>query len=187
MTSFIIVSKNKKRRETYSREFCKKLEINEFDVTFLEKDSTVKNTQSIGIEDIKQIQKKIFLKPIRSKTKAIILEDSQLLTIEAQNALLKILEEPPDHTILLLGTETKEALLPTIISRCQVIALEEDQTKLTEVETREYDEFIKNFANLSVGDRLKSTCKRQRESYQMGRDINHHIKRKSNRKLLFKQ
>jgi hypothetical protein len=154
MTSFIIVSKDPKKRLAYSNEFCRKQNIHAVDITIIEKD-TIAKTQSIGIEDVKNIQKKIYFKPIKSKTKAIIINDAQLLTIEAQNSLLKILEEPPEHTIIILATETKETLLPTILSRCQIIELEQEQKELSEKEIHELTEFLHNLLQMPIGDRLK--------------------------------
>ena len=101
------------------------------------------------------MQKKIFFKPIKSASKAVIIEDAHLLTTEAQNALLKVLEEPPAHTILILGSDTKEALLPTILSRCQIIELESTATKLTDKQKQDLIDFITNLPDLSIGDRLK--------------------------------
>src|SRR6266403_3287728 len=99
MVSFIIVAKEKKKREAYVKEYATNHAISPFDRTIIEKDTGKTATQSIGIENIKLIQKKIFLKPMQSKTKLVVIEDAQLLTPEAQNALLKVLEEPPEHTI----------------------------------------------------------------------------------------
>ncbi len=156
MVSFIIVAKDKKKREAYAKEFAKEQKINPFDITLIEKDVTSKTAaQSIGIEVVKQIQKKVFLKPIRSKNKLVIIEDAQLLTPEAQNALLKILEEPPANTLIFLGTPTTQALLPTILSRCQVITLEEEQKKVTEKTLNELNAFIESLPGISIGEKLK--------------------------------
>ena len=154
MTSFVIASKDKNKRLSYTRDYCAKLNIDPFDITFIEKDPESKNSQSIGIEDIKTIHKKIFLKPFRSATKAIIIDDAHILTPEAQNALLKILEEPPKHTIILLAAESKDAFLPTILSRCQIVEIEEDRTELSDEYLREYKTFIESLTNVSIGDRL---------------------------------
>jgi DNA polymerase III gamma/tau subunit len=132
MVSFVVISSSKEQRVTFASDFCFKKGIGRFDITIIEKDTTAKDAkQSIGIEDVKLMQKKIVLKPIRSPQKAVIIEDAHLLTTEAQNALLKVLEEPPANTILILGANTKESLLPTILSRCQLFVLEEDKKKLT--------------------------------------------------------
>jgi DNA polymerase III delta prime subunit len=156
MTSFIVVAKDNEKRETYLTNFYKTHQITVFDVTVITSENTIKqNSQSIGIEDIKNMQKKLFLKPINSKDKAVVIANAQLLTPEAQNALLKVLEEPPEHTFILLSTQTKETLLPTIISRCQVIQLEEEIPKLSEKDSKEFTEFLKNFAELSIGEKLK--------------------------------
>ena len=156
MTSFIVVAKDKKKREAFLQNFYKTHEIDTFDVTILALETTVKqNTQSIGIEDIKSMQKKLFLKPIKSKNKAVVIAEAELLTIEAQNALLKVLEEPPEHTLLILSSQTKETLLPTILSRCQLIVLEEKTIQLSEKEATELHAFLQTLPELSIGDRLK--------------------------------
>ncbi len=156
MTSFIIVSTDKTKRDEYIQKFCTEHNIDSFDRTNLTLETSVKqNTQSIGIEDIKQMQKKIFLKPIKSEMKAVIVNDAQLLTHEAQNALLKVLEEPPAHTLLFLSTTSKETLLPTILSRCHIVELETDEIKLSEKEHAEFEDFIAKVSKLSVGERLK--------------------------------
>lgn len=156
MTSFIIIAKEKKKREAYSKAFAAKHAIDLFDITLIEKDATTKPvTQSIGIEVIKRMQNKLFLKPIKSENKLVIIEDAQLLTTEAQNALLKVLEEPPAHTLIMLATETKEALLPTIISRCQIIHLEETAKKLSEKDLEAYTTFVEHLGALTIGECLK--------------------------------
>jgi DNA polymerase III delta prime subunit len=156
MTSFMVISTDKEKRKTYIAEYCQTLHISKFDQTLIEKDSALKqNMQSIGIEEIKNLQKKIFLKPLQSETKAIIIEDAHLLTVEAQNALLKVLEEPPDHTIIILASESREQLLSTIISRCQVVTLEEEKKTLTEEEKNEFENLLENLPSSIIGDRLK--------------------------------
>lgn len=156
MTSFIIVATDKSKRESYIQTFITQKKIDAFDTTTLTLETSVKqNTQSIGIEDIKHMLKKIFLKPIKSEYKAIIIDEAELLTIEAQNALLKILEEPPAHTLILLSTTTKETLLPTILSRCQIIQLEEEQQTLSEKDKAELQTFIQELPDWGIGERLK--------------------------------
>lgn len=160
MVSFIVVSTDKKKRETYLQTFAKEQGIDTFDITIIEKDTSDKKiSQSIGIEDVKQMQKKIFLKPIKSKNKAVVIEEAHLLTPEAQNALLKVLEEPPANTLILLNTNTKEALLPTIISRCQVIELESEPMKLKDKDREELQTFLANLPDMTIGEKLKQAEK----------------------------
>src|SRR5688572_8756484 len=139
MTSFIVLSSDKDKRNDYLKKFYKKETIDPIDVTVVSIDNSVKqNVQSIGIDDIKFMQKKIFLKPLRSGNKAIVLEDAQLLTTEAQNALLKVLEEPPQKTLIFLSAATDETFLPTILSRCFVINLGETNQTMTEKEKKDF-------------------------------------------------
>ena len=156
MTSFIISSQDKTKRQKYIHQFCQDRAIDPIDITIIEKETAVKqNINTIGIEDVRNMQKKLFFKPIRSRTKIVILEDAQLLTIVAQNALLKVLEEPPDHTIIILSTDSKEPLLPTIISRCQIIEIEDKNPNLSEKEIQEATEFLRLLPDMSIGEKLK--------------------------------
>ncbi len=156
MTSFILLSSDPKVQQVYLTTFLKEYEIDPIDITRVTKETSVKqNIQSLGIADVKNMQKQLFLKPIKSKTKAVIIQDAQLLTTEAQNALLKVLEEPPEATIIVLVATSKETLLPTILSRCQMIELQTDNKKLTEKARAGYTEFIVSLENLSIGERLK--------------------------------
>lgn len=75
---------------------------------------------SIGIKKIREVISIINLKPYQSPLKIVVIEDAQKLTIEAQNAFLKTLEEPPENTIIILLVENPDQLLPTIVSRCQI-------------------------------------------------------------------
>ncbi len=156
MISIIISSPNKTKRQEYIQKYCYELSIDPLDITIIERETVAKPLKnSIGIEEIKFMQKKLFLKPIRSPTKAVIIEDAQLLTTEAQNAMLKVLEEPPAHTIIILSTESKEPLLPTIISRCKIIELEHEEQKLSENQIKELTEFIENLPKMPVGEKFK--------------------------------
>jgi hypothetical protein len=75
--------------------------------------------------------------------------------MQAQNALLKILEEPPNHTIIILSSNSKEPLLPTIISRCQIIDLKDEIQKLSDQETEELTLFIKNLTKMPISEKFK--------------------------------
>ncbi len=73
--------------------------------------------QSISIDEVRNLKKHIFQKPVKLPVKMIIFREAHKLTLEAQNALLKILEEPPGKAIIILESENKQNLLPTIRSR----------------------------------------------------------------------
>ncbi len=156
MVSLIIASSDKSKRREYIRNFCKEHTVDRFDITIIEKETAIKqNVGSIGIEEIKNMQKKLFLKPLKSPTKVVVLEDAQLLTTQAQNAMLKVLEEPPDHTIIILSADSKEVFLPTIISRCQIIELKDAKKKLSEKETKDLTAFIENLPKMTIAEKFK--------------------------------
>lgn len=77
--------------------------------------------QSISIEEVRSLKKHIFQRPVHLPSKIIIMKEAHKLTPEAQNALLKILEEPPLNVIIILEAQNKENLLPTVRSRLVLI------------------------------------------------------------------
>ena len=76
---------------------------------------------SISINQVREIKRLIFQKPLIQSFYTIIIYEAQKLTIEAQNALLKILEEPPKSAVIILVAQNNSALLPTILSRVTII------------------------------------------------------------------
>ncbi|PMQ01874.1 MAG: DNA polymerase III subunit delta' [Dictyoglomus sp. NZ13-RE01] len=73
------------------------------------------------IQQVREMRREIYLKPLQSKWKIVILDSAHQLRNESANALLKSLEEPPYYTIFILLAWRPEMLLPTIISRSQII------------------------------------------------------------------
>jgi DNA polymerase-3 subunit gamma/tau len=72
-----------------------------------------------GIDEMRELIEGIRFSPTRFKYKVFIIDESHQLTKEAANALLKTLEEPPNHAIFILATTEIHKMIPTIISRCQ--------------------------------------------------------------------
>jgi DNA polymerase-3 subunit gamma/tau len=72
-----------------------------------------------GIDDIREIRDRVALRPVHGRKKVYIVDEAHMLTKEASNAVLKTLEEPPDHVVFVLCTTEMGAMLPTIRSRCQ--------------------------------------------------------------------
>ena len=72
-----------------------------------------------GIDEIRELKDKINYQPSKGRKKIYIIDEVHKLTKEAFNALLKTLEEPPEHVIFILATTEPDKILPTIISRCQ--------------------------------------------------------------------
>ena len=74
---------------------------------------------SIGVDEIReQINNTIMIRPYSSYYKIYIVDEAEKMTVQAQNALLKTIEEPPSYAVIILITTNQEAFLPTILSRC---------------------------------------------------------------------
>ncbi len=94
---------------------CRKLEHgNHPDVIYVTHEKT-----QITVDDIReQVTGTVDIRPYESEKKVYIIDEAQKMNIEAQNAILKTLENPPDYVVILLLTENAWAFLPTILSRC---------------------------------------------------------------------
>lgn len=114
----IIISGDVEEIKKYISNLLINFSVSPFDIS-----SIGENDSSIKIEKIRELKQKLSLKPFSGKKKATIIYHAENLTTEAQNAMLKILEEPPEDTIILLTTSNENLLLPTIISRCEIVRL----------------------------------------------------------------
>lgn len=72
-----------------------------------------------GIDEIRQLRDKVRFAPVVGPKKIYIIDEVHMLTKDAFNALLKTLEEPPEHTVFILATTEAHKVMPTVISRCQ--------------------------------------------------------------------
>ena len=106
--------------------------------------------KSIKIGQIRLLQEKIAEKPIVSNKKVYIINNADLMTVEAQNCLLKTLEEPPEYAVLILVLSNESKLLNTIKSRCTKIAF----NKLADSELLKYA----NINNMNINSNLLGTC-----------------------------
>ena len=80
-----------------------------------------KGKTEIGIDAVREVIRRSSLKPYEAKFKVFIIDGADSMTAEAANAFLKTLEEPPQDTVLVLIAQNANAILPTILSRLQVI------------------------------------------------------------------
>jgi len=107
---------------------------------------------TIKIEDIRRLKERISLKPYQAQKKLFIIEDAERLSPASANALLKTLEEPPSDTLVVLICQSASQLLPTVVSRCQLIrfpvssdaAEDVDNTDELVVRFFEADDFLVN-------------------------------------------
>lgn len=113
----------------------------------------------IKVDQIREMSSNIVLKPVSSSRKVVIINDGELMNESAQNALLKILEEPPEFATIIIITEDKDKLLPTIRSRAIYFKF----LPLSDIELKSYfnnaDDLIIKFARGSIGKFIElSNC-----------------------------
>ncbi len=85
---------------------------------------THEKPNSISVDDIReQVNNTIMIKPYQGPYKVYVIDHADIMTPQAQNALLKTIEEPPQYAVIMLLTENAEMLLPTIASRCVMLKL----------------------------------------------------------------
>ena len=97
--------------------------------------------KSIKVAQIRELQNVINIKPTFSKKSVYIIDDADLMTIEAQNSLLKTLEEPPGYAVIILIVHNERSILSTVKSRCINIKF----NKLSDKDIKKY--FLKNDLN----------------------------------------
>ncbi len=157
--SYIFVGKNSIGKKLFAKEFAKAILCanterpcnlcksciefetnNNPDFKIIEPDGN-----NIKIEQIREIVKNVYEKPIVSDKKVYIIDNSDLMTKEAQNSLLKTLEEPPEYVTIILVASNESMFLPTIKSRCTKIVF----NKLKNEEIKEILQIKYNMSNIS--------------------------------------
>ncbi|HSX18521.1 MAG TPA: hypothetical protein VLE91_00140 [Candidatus Saccharimonadales bacterium] len=114
--SYLIVAPTQQAARTKTQKIAKDLKIDidkvSPDVFYIRAKKT-----EISIDQIRELKSHIHQKPLKYSHKFVVIENAHNITPEGQNALLKLLEEPPSHAIIVLEAKNKALLLPTILSR----------------------------------------------------------------------
>lgn len=119
------------------------------------------NEGKVKIDQIREMQRKIAEKPIISSKKVYVIDNADTMTKEAQNCLLKTLEEPPKYITIILICSNEESMLSTIKSRCTRIHFEpirnEEIKRYIEqnYQEQEISDNILNLAQGSIGKAIK--------------------------------
>jgi DNA polymerase-3 subunit gamma/tau len=124
-------------------EICKST-LDETNMDVIEMDAASNN----GVEDIRELRDKVKFLPVKSKYKVYIIDEVHMLSKGAFNALLKTLEEPPEHLLFILATTEPQKIPATILSRCQRFDLKrikssvivENMVKICDEMNVEYEE-----------------------------------------------
>ena len=121
------------------------------DCLIIQPEDGQKQTPKIKIDQIRAIEHLVIYRPLVGSHKICLIDEAETMTIEAANALLKTLEDPPDHCLFLLISSRPEHLLPTIRSRC--IAL-----RFSPLPIKDIGEFLKQHSTMESNDaKLVST------------------------------
>ncbi len=149
MNSNILISENLEKRIDEIQKILSKLEINQNhpDLLYLNDEET------LGVEAAKKIRQFLSLKPFQAKGRVVVLESAQNLTIDAQNSLLKTLEEPPSESSIILGADSDTKLLPTIISRCEIIRVQVTENRVQD--KKDFKSAIEHLVEASIEERFE--------------------------------
>ena len=121
MQSILITGGNLEKR----KEKAKQLSVVSYQLSVVDT-LIIRGNNWIGIDKVRELEQWASRKPHSSKFKSAIIYEAEKLTHQAQNALLKTLEEPPKNTLIILTAPQETFLLPTIVSRCKVIKLKSE-------------------------------------------------------------
>lgn len=153
-----------------------------FDATFetlIDPDIHILVTEnpSLGVEDTRKFVKKLRNRPFKRTLQIGIIPKADLLTVEAQNALLKELEDHPKSVVYMLGTTNEQALLQTILSRSKKMysGTQNSQQNTSEetyfeLFTKKQPHYLQGYASLSANDWTKQTAS------QFLADLSRHIR-----------
>jgi len=101
-----------------------------------------------GIDEIRDLRESTRFVPARSRKKVFIIDEAHMLTVQAFNALLKTLEEPPDYVVFILATTEPQKLPETILSRCQRF----DFKRISEMAMFQYLQGLRNIEAPNITD-----------------------------------
>jgi DNA polymerase III gamma/tau subunit len=110
-----------------------------------------KDKKTISVDVVRQIKESVYLKPVELHCKIYLLEQTELMTTQAQNALLKLLEEPPQSVSFLLLSGAGDQLLPTVLSRVGRRSLDESE-QTTEIDSAVLYETLDALFSLDLMD-----------------------------------
>ncbi|MGB9697578.1 MAG: ATP-binding protein [Ignavibacteria bacterium] len=120
------------------------------------------NANNIRIDSIRQIKREIYLTAQSNKKKVFLISDADKMTLESANSLLKILEEPPGNSLIILTTSRPNSLPPTIVGRCQKIQFDDISENDIEIYLKNKfpninTEIVKVYAQIADGSIYKCT------------------------------
>ena len=115
-----------------------------------------KDTNAISVDTIRGMIEDIYVRPYQSEKKVYIIPNADTLTPQAQNSMLKVLEEPPSYCVIILLASSRDSFLPTILSRVTLLAFKSADTAPEDEESKQiYAETLKHIQNLLSPKRME--------------------------------
>lgn len=176
--SKMILCTHQEYNETCECKSCKCFEgLNHSDFMIINEECT-----TIKINQIREITNKVIEQPIISNKKVYIINDCDKMTVEAQNCLLKTLEEPPEFAVIILITSNENAILNTIKSRCMTIKfknISDDELRKYAMDELGYTQMTENFLKSCNGSIGKTIIQKEnQEKYSKIEGIINDLKNK---------
>ena len=155
--AYLFVGQDASEKMSCVEEICALLTGKNFDnnpnVKFI-RPNTEKNDYKIYIENIRDLKSFMFFKPYSGEYKIAVIDDADAMTVEAANAILKILEEPPKKSPFFLVSSKPKLLPRTILSRCETVVF----PPKPEIQTEEMSEALaelRKVARQNIAERIK--------------------------------
>lgn len=138
----LIIGPNGIGKSILARIFALKILNKDKDIDYVDIINYRPSKASMGVDEVREIIEEVSKRPYEGDKKVIIIHEGSKLTVQAQNALLKTIEEPPQGVYIILLAESLETLLDTIKSRCQVY-------KLTPLNNKQMEMYINTLGRYS--------------------------------------
>ena len=138
----LIIGPNGIGKSILARIFALKILNKDKDIDYVDIINYRPSKASMGVDEVREIIEEVSKRPYEGDKKVIIIHEGSKLTVQAQNALLKTIEEPPQGVYIILLAESLETLLDTIKSRCQVY-------KLTPLNNKQMEMYINTLGKYS--------------------------------------
>ena len=119
---------------------------------------THKKPKTFSIDEVRALVSDVCIRPFSSQHKVYIVPDAHLMRQDAQNALLKTLEEPPAYAVILLLAQSADAMLETIRSRCQTVELSDSQAEYDPVLYQKGEDILLDLPSWNLS-RIRSAIK----------------------------
>ena len=124
----------------------------------LETDGKKGKSNTFSVDAVREVRDNAFVVPNESDKKIYILKNGQNMNEQAQNAILKILEEPPSYVFFIILTTSKSTMLETVLSRVQVFSLLSDEEQITDKEMTIVKNMVSAIMNVNEIDLMEQTA-----------------------------